>query len=162
MRTEPATVEDLDDLVALWADLAAEMRAHGSRVRPAESREVVREQLGHAVVADRVRVAREDDAVVGFLSHRDAEGPLSTDGDRAVITYLYVAPERRGEGVGTALVEAAERDLRAAGHDEVALEVMADNEAARRFYRRLGFEPHRVELAKPLGDESDNHSNEDA
>jgi len=37
----------------------------------------------------------------------------------------------------------------------VALETMADNEAARRFYRRHGYEPHRIELER----ESDTHSN---
>jgi len=148
MRVEPGTLDDLDRLVELWVDLAAEMREHGARVRPADSRGVVREELGRALVGDRVHVVREDGTILGFASHRTDDGPLATDGDRALVTYLYVVPERA---------------LLAAGHDEVALEVLAGNERARRFYRRLGYEPHRLELAKsPSDDENDNHSNEDA
>jgi ribosomal protein S18 acetylase RimI-like enzyme len=163
MRVERATIEDLDRLVDLWIDLAAEMREHDARVRAEDSRGVVREELGRALVADRVHVGREEGTVVGFVSHRGDDGPLATDGTRALVTYAYVVPDSRGEGVGAELFEVVERDLEAAGYDEVALEVLADNEGARRFYRRLGYEPHRLEVAKSLpDDESDNHSKEDA
>jgi ribosomal protein S18 acetylase RimI-like enzyme len=71
-------------------------------------------------------------------------------------------PDRRGEGIGTELFETVERDLAATGHDAVALEVIAENEAARRLYDRLGYEQHRIELSKSLApSESDNHSKED-
>jgi len=163
MRVERGTLDDLDRLVEGWIDLAAEMREHGARVRPADSRGVIREELGRALVGDRVHVVREDGAILGFASHRADDGPLAADGDRALVTYLYVVPDRRGEGIGTDLFAAVEADLRAAGYDEVALEVLADNERARRFYRRLGYEPHRLEMAKALADdESDNHSKDDA
>ncbi len=163
MRVDRGDVDDLDAVLDMWVDLAAEMREYGSRVGPAESRETMRERLAHALVADRVHVVREGEALLGFLSHRTEEQSLATDGSRAIVTYVYVVPERRGEGIGTDLFEAAHRDLAAEGHDDVALQVMADNEAARRLYRRLGYEPHRIELARPLDPpESDNHSKDDA
>ena len=163
MRIERGDVTDLDRIADLWVDLAREMRTYGARVRPDDNREAIREHLAHALVADRVHVVREADRVLGFLSHRTDEDGLATDGTRATLTYGYVVPDRRGEGIGTELFETAHSDLAAAGHDSVALEVMADNEAARRLYRRLGYDPHRVELAKPLDPpESDNHSRDDA
>ncbi len=163
MRIDRGGVGDLDRIVEMWVALTREMREYGARVRPDENREAIREHLAHALVADRVHVVREDDRLLGFLSHRTDDDGLATDGVRAILTYGYVVPERRGEGIGTELFQTAHRELAAEGHDEVALEVMADNEAARRLYRRLGYDPHRIELAKPLDQpESDNHSKDDA
>jgi ribosomal protein S18 acetylase RimI-like enzyme len=160
MRVERGEVTELDRLVALWTDLACEMREYGARVRPEDSEGTIREQLGHALVAGRVHVAREDGQLVGFLSHRTEDTALATDGIRAILTYGYVVPDRRGEGIGTELFETVRRQLEDAGHDAVALEVMADNEAARRFYRRLGYEPHRIELERPA-EKSDTLSRDD-
>jgi len=73
-----------------------------------------------------------------------------------VIVNLYVRPGSRGDGVGSALLAAAESELADMGVDTVSLEVLADNEDARRFYRRHDYGPHRVELAKSM--ENDTHS----
>ena len=150
MRVDRAGVDDLDAVVELWRALAAEMRDYGARIRPDESAETIREGLAHGLVAGRVHVVREDDRPLGFLSHRTEETTLAADGTRAILTYGYVVPERRNEGIGTELFETVHDRLQEAGYDAVALEVMADNEAARRFYRRLGYEPHRVELERDL------------
>lgn len=56
----------------------------------------------------------------------------------AYLTNNYVAPERRGRGVGTALVEAAVGWCRQAGIDSVILWPTDDS---RSLYRRFGFEP---------------------
>ncbi len=52
---------------------------------------------------------------------------------------LAVLPEWRGRGVGTALLAAVERKARADGCCKLTLEVLDDNEGARRLYERLGF-----------------------
>lgn len=52
---------------------------------------------------------------------------------------LAVLPERRGQGVGTALLAAAERKARADGCCKLTLEVLDDNEGARRLYESVGF-----------------------
>ena len=54
---------------------------------------------------------------------------------------LAVLPEQRGEGIGTRLLEAAERQVREQGGCRVTLEVLSSNESAQRLYRRLGFGP---------------------
>lgn len=154
---QPATMDALDRLVDLWEALAESQREHGSRVVPAANRESVRESIARHVVDGGVLLARADDGVVGFVMFGPATETMERDRERGVVSNVYVEPDARGRGVGSALLDAAEARLVAAGADEVTLEVMADNEAARRLYRRRGYEPHRVQLAKPV--ESDTHTN---
>jgi ribosomal protein S18 acetylase RimI-like enzyme len=55
------------------------------------------------------------------------------------IQNLGVAPAYRGRGIGTALLLQALEGFRRAGLGRAFLEVTAQNEAAVRLYRRLGF-----------------------
>ena len=146
---------DLDALAEQWVRLAREQRAHNSHLRAEANRKVIRESMGHHVLSGNVLVVREE-GLVGFVMFGMQSDRYSRDVTRGVIRNAYVEPARRGEGIGSALFEAAENRLAAAGADVVTLEVMADNESARRLYRRLGYEPHRLELEKPL--ESDTHT----
>lgn len=57
------------------------------------------------------------------------------------IKNLAVHPDRRGEGVGSALLERALEVLSVT--DTVKLEVRASNDGARSLYRRFGFEQFR-------------------
>ena len=54
------------------------------------------------------------------------------------MNLLWVVPEWRGQGVGTALVEAWEAAQRAAGHTLVLTSTVSA-ETAQHFYRRLGY-----------------------
>ena len=58
----------------------------------------------------------------------------------AHIPQVGVGPSFQGLGVGTAMMEAAFRDLAAGGYEQVTLTVTEDNAGAVRLYRRLGFE----------------------
>jgi GNAT superfamily N-acetyltransferase len=55
------------------------------------------------------------------------------------IQDVFVLPERRGEGVGTALARAAEKTASARGHDRCSIGVGVANAGARRLYERLGY-----------------------
>lgn len=55
------------------------------------------------------------------------------------IQYLAVLPELRGQGIGRQLMEFAEGRARAKGLKKVVLDVLVENEGARRFYEELGF-----------------------
>jgi len=66
------------------------------------------------------------------------------------IDDVFVEPVVRNRGVGTALFKAAEKRLRAMGCDNLRLGVVAGNTGARRFYRRLGFQDHRLGLRKDV------------
>lgn len=145
--TSPGT-EAADPIADQWIDLASDQREHGSHILPGPNRDAVREAVLRRLVADELLVARENGDRLGFVMFGVETGKYDQDVTRGVVQNLYVVPEARGEGVGSDLLAAAERALADSGVDHVALEVMADNEDARRFYRRHGYAPHRVELEK--------------
>ena len=62
-----------------------------------------------------------------------------TDGEEAYLQELYVVPERRGEGLGRALVEATIEAARSAGARSIDLNTGETDAAARAFYEKLGF-----------------------
>lgn len=95
-----------------------------------------------------------DDATdpIGFVGFSLDHDGLERDETRGVVDNLFVAPACRGEGVGSALLSAAERALRESGATAITLEAMAANDRARSFYREFGYESHRVVLRKRLGE----------
>ena len=80
------------------------------------------------------------------LVAQDAEGPLvgtvmvGHDGHRGWLYYVAAEPERRGRGIGRAVVDAGERWLRERGVAKVQLMVRETNTAVVSFYDRLGYE----------------------
>jgi ribosomal protein S18 acetylase RimI-like enzyme len=152
---ETATVEDVEEVRGLWVRLAAGQRDHGSHILPEANRERISESVARHAVGETLLVARDDD-IVGFVMFTVETGTYEQDCTRGIVENLYVLPEHRNEGIGTALLGAAETALFDRGVDTISLDAMADNERARAFYRRRGYEPHRVELEKRA--ESDTHS----
>lgn len=158
MDVERATTADVDVVTEQWVALAAEQRDHDSHIRPEANEAHIRDAIAHHAATGRLLVARED-AVVGFAMVAIERGTFQRDVERGVLEAIYVVPERRDEGIGSALVAAAEQELRERGATVFSLEALAANDAARRFYRRHGFSTHRVEFEKPL--ETDTHSKEE-
>jgi GNAT superfamily N-acetyltransferase len=86
-------------------------------------------------------VAWDGDEPVGhvFTAWRDTELGVPELQD------MYVVPDRRNAGVGTALVAVAEGLARDRGHERCSLSTSATNGAAQRLYERLGYEAAGVE-----------------
>jgi ribosomal-protein-alanine N-acetyltransferase len=82
-------------------------------------------------------VAEEAGELAGFFI---AETTMASGKRIGHIITIDVAPSQRRGGTGTALMGACEQRLRALGCVSTHLEVAMDNEAAIRFYARLGFE----------------------
>jgi len=61
------------------------------------------------------------------------------DGPVALLDELYVAPELRGRGLGSALLAAAEAVTRQRGGQLLEINVDGDDTGARRFYQRHGY-----------------------
>jgi ribosomal protein S18 acetylase RimI-like enzyme len=57
----------------------------------------------------------------------------------AKLDDVSVKPDRRGRGIGTALLEQLKRQLRKESVTRIDVAVHIDNPEARRFYERLGF-----------------------
>lgn len=109
--------------------------------------------LTDIVKSGRVMVAEVDGVVVGLL-----RWGLFWD-QVPFMNLLWVVPELRGQGLGTALVEAWEQAQRAAGHTMVLTSTVSA-ESAQHLYRRLGYvdsgvlllpdEPAELIFHKPL------------
>jgi ribosomal protein S18 acetylase RimI-like enzyme len=155
--TAPET-DDADAIADAWVDLAAGQRRYGSLLRAEANREAVREAITRSIVVGGLLAAYDPD-LVGFVMFGPESGTYEQRAEKGVVENLYVVPGRQGEGIGTALLEAAEETLAAGGAEVITLDVMADNDDARRFYRKRGYDPHRVTMTRAV--KSDTHSNAD-
>jgi RimJ/RimL family protein N-acetyltransferase len=111
------------------------------------------------MVRERVRSGESDGepcavfVVDGTDAPADVERPASATGHELIGNLniflrpygvaelgMMVAADHRGEGVGSALMDAAIAWTRAQGGHKVSLEMWPDNEAARALYEKFGFE----------------------
>jgi len=150
---QPAAVDVLTDY---WVELASDQRQYGSRLLAAENSAAVAETIARHIVTDGLLVARENNDILGFVMYTVEDGRYIQDQQTGVIVNLYVRPASRNKAIGSTLLSAAEAELAEAGVETVTLEVLAANDDARRFYDRHDYQPHRVELAKSI--ENDTHS----
>ncbi|HEY7138146.1 MAG TPA: GNAT family N-acetyltransferase [Acidimicrobiia bacterium] len=113
---------------------------------------------GPVALAARVRMLLDagDTAVVlggegpdglALLRFRPA---IWTEGLECYLAELYVVPERRGRGLGRALMHAAIEEARGRGADTMDLGTSDDDVAARRLYESLGFTNREGSLDGPV------------
>jgi len=99
---------------------------------PQELVEIRTDESFRTRAAKRVRdttVATVEGGVAGFVMVVDDE-----------VEQVYVSSAHRGSGVAHALIAEAERHVKANGHDQAWLAVVAGNGRARAFYERAGWE----------------------
>jgi ribosomal-protein-alanine N-acetyltransferase len=77
--------------------------------------------------------------VFGLLDERGGMLLARLAADEAEILTVAVVPERRQQGFGAALIQAAADEARARGALKMFLEVSTRNPAARGLYQQLGF-----------------------
>lgn len=66
------------------------------------------------------------------------------------IEQMGVRPSRQGQGIGRALLAAAEQFARERGLAEIRLSVWTFNEAARRFYERAGYQAYQEQRRRMI------------
>lgn len=168
MSTAPRIVKgsasDLDSLEPLWV---AVHRAHAAAMPElapyASDAETWAEHRAlYAEVFEKpdtvLLLAFDADARIGYaLSHvLPVQDTWIADtwrtGPRiAEVESLSVLPEYRGQGIGTALMDALEREIEALGIDDVIVGALAGNEDALRLYRRRGYRPTWLYLSRFAG-----------
>ena len=122
--TAPIGLDDVPALVALW-EACGLTRPWNDPERDAR---LAIEAAGSAILGLRDGEALIASVMVGF------------DGHRGWIYYLAVAPDRRREGLGRQLMDAAEAWLRDRGAPKLQLMVRTGNDEALGFYEALGLE----------------------
>lgn len=98
-------------------------------------------------------VADVDGSPAGFTHlglFTEPEGENNFANTKVFISYVYVHPERRNQGIGRALVDAARRRAQELGVRTLELNVMAFNTKARAFFQKCGFTPLREVLSQTL------------
>ena len=89
-----------------------------------------------AETAQNMTVAMSGDRPVGFFL---IDRPRYQEEKAGYIRFLSIFPEDRGKGLGIQLIGQCVAEYRGAGRDKLRLRCPADNEGARRFFRRYGF-----------------------
>lgn len=116
-------------------------RRHGAWPSRLARVERVRAHLGDP--ASWFLVAHQGPATVGMVS----AGPLRGDDSADPVTpggflnYLFVVPERWGEGIGGMMLDAALAEGKRRHYSRVHLWTHEDNERSHRLYRSRGFAP---------------------
>jgi GNAT superfamily N-acetyltransferase len=111
------------------------------------NREFATPTPGPDVLATRLRTLLAGDVVVAFLS---GVPPVAValmtlrpnvwyGGPVALLDELYVAPELRGRGIGSALLALVEATARQRGAELLEINVDGEDTDTRRFYERHGY-----------------------
>lgn len=119
------TIDDYDKMYALW------LSCKGMGLNDTDdSREGIRRFLDRN--PDTCFGAYEADMLIGVIL-------AGNDGRRGFIYHTAVSPEYRGNGVGTALVNATLEALGRLGITKTALVVFGKNEVGNAFWEKQGF-----------------------
>ncbi len=136
VEVRAARPRDAASCLELWASVIAEGRWLRAE-RPRGSVRHYRRRFRRSWTDEGAEiVAVEGDRVVGHVGIQREELPAT----RHVATLgLSVAEERRGRGIGSALLATALRWARGAGVEKIVLSVYPHNTAAVALYRKFGF-----------------------
>jgi GNAT superfamily N-acetyltransferase len=102
---------------------------------------------GETVLTARLTRLLAGDSMIALLTGEPAiavalltfRPTLWYDGPTAVLDELYVAPAHRGQGLGSALLAAAEDAVQHRGGELLEINVDGEDVDARRFYERHGY-----------------------
>lgn len=130
MDIRPCTDADLRVLCSRWRTPGGVHEAHHARQRDGQATYLVawqdQEPLGSGVL--------QWGGCIG--SNARTAYPEAVE-----LNHLQVRDQYRGQGVGSALIAAAEDRASQAGRYQIAVGVAEDNPDAERLYRRLGYCP---------------------
>lgn len=149
VRYRDATAADLGAIVAMYADDSLGQ----TRELPADPLPAVYLESFQQIDADprhRLVVADDDGEIVGTLQLSFIPHLVLTGSERAQIEAVRVGSDRRGSGLGDALLRWAIEQARDRGCRLVQLTTNAERADAQRFYERLGFRPTHVGMKLEL------------
>jgi ribosomal protein S18 acetylase RimI-like enzyme len=164
LRIVRGSIADVDSLEPLWVGVhrvhAASMPELAPYVDDAETWSVRRSL--YVSLFDKpdtvLLLARDGEQLIGYaLTHvlgvDDTWIPDTWRTGRRIaeLESLAIVEGRRGEGIGSALLEAVERELAAQGLDDVIVGVLPGNVDAIRLYERRGFRPTWMYLSRFAG-----------
>jgi ribosomal protein S18 acetylase RimI-like enzyme len=161
LSIDRGSIEDIDSLEPLWVGVhhvhAASMPELGPYVSDAETwaehRPLYVELFEKPDTT--LLLARVDGELVGYaLLHVEPVGETFIadtwrTGERiGELESIAVAPSHRGQGIGSALLDAVDREFEALGVADVIIGLLPGNDGARRLYESRGFRPTWMYLSR--------------
>ncbi len=128
VRIRTLTIDDYDELLALWRDANLPFRPNGR-----DSRSSIKDQMGHG--PEFFLGAFQDDRLVGSVV-------ATFDERKGWINRLAVAPRARRKGVARVLVQRAELALRTRGAEVIAALVERENSPSLALFQECGYHVH--------------------
>lgn len=125
IRIQPMTVDDYDDVRALWMTI----RGFGIRTlddSPADIRRFILRNPTTSVVA------RDGNRIVGSIL-------CGSDGRQGALYHVCVAKDYRRRGIGTRMVGYCMQQLKLMGINKVSLIAFASNDAGNAFWNKIGW-----------------------
>lgn len=145
---------DRDDVVRLWMDLLRSQAALDERFTPADDAQVRwRNDFGEWLdrQSRRLFVATVDDRTCGFITaERSSPAPIFEGRSEVYIDELFVEPEHRRRGIGSALVRSVREWADSIGAERIRAGLLAANADAKTFWKHVGGEPITVTVGIEL------------
>lgn len=152
-----AMTSDVDRIEPLWRDLYAAQRTQGMRVEiPHEGFALwARSYAGTLARFSVIVVAESDAEIIGFVAGRLRTPPAWFGGlNVGFISEVYVAPERRGQGIAAQMLTISAAWFRNIGVHRLELHVLRANSRARETYESLGWTNELCQMVLELGDQN--------
>ncbi|MGH2795146.1 MAG: GNAT family N-acetyltransferase [Actinomycetota bacterium] len=152
MHIRPATEADLDDLLALWRELEEAQGRYRLFPPVPDAADRIEASFRESLTADDADVLLvfdgETPVAMGLLH---VEYPSRMSSERSVeLSRVVVRADRRGRGIGKALIGAAAQWARDRRVRHLNAAVFVANEASRRFWRGAGFEVWVERMVRPV------------
>ena len=125
VRIQPMTVEDYNDVRALWMTI----RGFGIRTLDDSPTDIRRFILRNPTTSV---VARVGNRIVGSIL-------CGSDGRQGALYHVCVAKEFRRRGIGTKMVGYCMQQLKLMGINKVSLIAFTKNDAGNAFWNRIGW-----------------------
>lgn len=157
MTIRPASTDDIDQVIPLVAKVCAFHAARDPQ-RYGFVENVQRMYRGWLIrrtaddqsvflVAERPASPTGPAQIVGFLvADTERDLPIYRTGRIGFIHDLWVEPDYRNEGLGRRLVMQAIEQFRELGVDQIRLDVLIHNPAARELFEACGFRSSTVQM----------------
>jgi GNAT superfamily N-acetyltransferase len=148
-----ATEADLAVVRRLWEVLGDAQDSHRALGKAADADQRFDRSFQTALADPQQAwfLAERGGEIVGMVfAHLERPSRMS---DEMVLelSRVVVAPQERGQGVGKALIEAAEGFARDCGAGHLGVKVLVTNSAAAEFWARIGFEPNLLLSLRRVG-----------
>ncbi|MCQ2241694.1 GNAT family N-acetyltransferase [Treponema sp.] len=124
----PFTIEDYDAVIELWNSVGMSKRA----LNPVDDSRIGIERYLRRNPSTCFKAVSEDGELAGVILS-------GHDGRRGIVHHLCVDPKVQRGGIGTMLVEAAEKSLKAEGIQKIFILVFNDNEKGNAFWEKQGY-----------------------